>query len=101
MTATNIAALRRVNSGLNRAGLTITNLVGSMWTALAFTILAAVSLPAAIASGDPIIIVGWIAQTFLQLVLLPIIIVGQNQQAQRHDELAQKVDEVHTKVHGG
>ena len=31
--------------------------------------------------GDPVLIVSWIAQTFLQLVLLPIIIVGQNIQA--------------------
>jgi len=34
----------------------------------------------------PIIIVAWIAQTFLQLVLLPIIIVGQNGQAAAADE---------------
>jgi uncharacterized membrane protein len=32
-------------------------------------------------TGDPVLIVAWIAQTFLQLVLLPIIIVGQNIQA--------------------
>lgn len=37
--------------------------------------------PAAIRSGDTIIIVAWVAQTFLQLVLLPIIIAGQNVQA--------------------
>ena len=37
-----------------------------------------ISLPAAVASRSPIIIIAWIAQTFLQLVLLPIIIVGQN-----------------------
>ena len=38
-----------------------------------FAALAAVSFPAAIASGDVIVIVAWIAQTFLQLVMLPII----------------------------
>jgi hypothetical protein len=32
-------------------------------------------------TGDTVLIVAWIAQTFLQLVLLPIIIVGQNIQA--------------------
>jgi len=56
----------------------ITRSVGTMWTAYLFTLIALVSLPAAIATGSTIVIVAWIAQTFLQLVLLPIIIVGQN-----------------------
>lgn len=67
----------------------ITKVVGSMWCAYVFAILALISLPAAIASHDPLIIVAWIAQTFLQLVLLPIIIVGQNVQAEASDERAQ------------
>lgn len=68
-----------------RAGLKITLVVGTMWTAYVFTLLALVSAPAALHSGDRIIIVAWIAQTFLQLVLLPIIIVGQNVQAKAAD----------------
>ena len=65
--------------GINgRIGLKITAVVGTMWAAYIFTILALISLPAAISSKDVIIIIAWIAQTFLQLVLLPIIIVGQN-----------------------
>ncbi len=56
----------------------ITRSVGTMWTAYVFTIIAVVSLPAALATRNTIVIVSWIAQTFLQLVLLPIIIVGQN-----------------------
>ncbi len=67
----------------------ITNSVGSMWCAYAFTALALISLPAALASGSPIVIVGWIAQTFLQLVLLPIIIVGQNVQSASSDARAE------------
>jgi hypothetical protein len=35
-----------------------------------------------------VVIIGWVAQTFLQLVLLPIIIVGQNIQAKAADERA-------------
>lgn len=55
----------------------ITNGVGTMWCAYAFGILALISLPAAIQGGiSPM--VSWVAQTFLQLVLLSIIIVGQN-----------------------
>ncbi len=60
-----------------RVAVLITKGVGSMWCAYAFALLALVSFPAAISSHDPIIIVAWIAQTFLQLVLLPIIIVAR------------------------
>ena len=65
--------------------LKITLVVGTMWTAYLFTLLTLVSAPAAFKTGDKIIIVAWIAQTFLQLVLLPIIIVGQNVQAAAAD----------------
>ena len=61
-----------------RLAVLITKSVGTMWTAYVFALLTLVSLPAAIASRSTIVIVAWIAQTFLQLVLLPIIIVGQN-----------------------
>jgi hypothetical protein len=56
----------------------VTNGVGTMWCAYAFAILALVSLPEAIASHKAVILVSWISQTFLQLVLLSVIIVGQN-----------------------
>lgn len=49
-----------------------------MWAAIIFSVLALISLPAALATNDPVVIVAWVAQTFLQLVLLPIIMVGQN-----------------------
>jgi hypothetical protein len=77
--------------GLNgRIGVFITTIVGTMWAAYLFTLLALVSLPSAIRSGNQIIIVSWIAQTFLQLVLLPVIIVGQNVQARAADKRAQQ-----------
>jgi hypothetical protein len=69
-------------------GARITAIVGTMVTALGFALLALISLPAAIKSGDIITIVAWIAQTFLQLVLLPIIIVGQNVQGKAADKRA-------------
>ncbi len=75
---------------LNAAvGLKITLIVGTMWCAYLFTVLALVSAPSAFKSGDSIIIVAWVAQTFLQLVLLPIIIVGQNVQAAAADARAE------------
>jgi len=66
----------------------ITNGVGTMWCAYAFAILALISLPDAIKLGKPAII-SWIAQTFLQLVLLSIIIVGQNIQSSASDKRAE------------
>jgi hypothetical protein len=75
--------------GINgKVGLIITLIVGTMWAAYIFTIIALVSLPAAIQSGSIITIISWIAQTFLQLVLLPIIIVGQNIQGKASDKRA-------------
>jgi len=76
----------RINT---RLAVGITKVVGSMWCAYLFVLLALTSFPAAILSRDPIIIVAWIAQTFLQLVLLPIIIVGQNVQAAASDARAE------------
>jgi hypothetical protein len=60
-----------------------------MWCAYVFAVIALISLPAALQSRSPIIIVAWVAQTFLQLVLLPIIIVGQNVQAAASDARAE------------
>ncbi len=69
-------------------GLGITKRVGTMWAAYIFFALTLISLPAALSSGNTLIIVSWIAQTFLQLVLLPIIIVGQNLQAKESEKRA-------------
>jgi hypothetical protein len=68
--------------------LKITRGVGTMWCAYAFACLALVSLPDALKAGRPQII-QWIAQTFLQLVLLSIIIVGQNVQSAAADKRAE------------
>lgn len=56
----------------------VTNGVGTMWCAYAFAALAFISLPKAIESHNAVTLVSWISQTFLQLVLLSVIIVGQN-----------------------
>ena len=66
----------------------VTNGVGTMWCAYAFAALAFVSLPSAIASGSAVTLVSWISQTFLQLVLLSVIIVGQNVLAAAADKRA-------------
>jgi hypothetical protein len=67
----------------------ITKGVGTMWCAYVFAALALVSLPAAIQSGNPVILVSWLSQTFLQLVLLSIIIVGQQVLSEAADQRAE------------
>jgi len=67
--------------------LLITNAVGTMWCAYLFTIIALISLPAAIHGGTATLI-SWIAQTFLQLVLLSVIMVGQKVAAEASDKQA-------------
>ena len=64
----------------------VTTGVATMWCAYLFAAIALISLPKAIQSGDSIVIVSWVAQTFLQLVLLSIIMVGQKVQSQSVEE---------------
>jgi hypothetical protein len=81
-------------SGINgRIALTLTRVVGTMWCAYAFAALALVALPAALSSGSILDIVQWISQTFIQLVMLSVIMVGQNiigQAADRRSEMTYK-----------
>ena len=72
-----------------RFGLRITVIVGTMWCAYLFTLLALVALPDAIKGGAYTTVV-WLSSSFLQLVLLPIIIVGQNIQAKAADKRAEE-----------
>jgi hypothetical protein len=72
-----------------RLGLGITVVVGTMWCAYLFTAIALLSAPSAFRSGNLTIIIAWISSNFLQLVLLPIIIVGQNIQAKASDKRAE------------
>lgn len=60
-----------------KLALSITSRVGTMACAYLFAAIALISLPKAISSRDVLVIVSWVAQTFLQLVLLSIIMVGQ------------------------
>src|SRR5579864_9058091 len=68
----------------NNLAVRITNIVGTMWCAYVFAIIAFISLPEAIKAGTAAL-VAWVAQTFLQLVLLSIIMVGQKVAAEKSD----------------
>jgi hypothetical protein len=72
-----------------RVAIIVTGVVGTMWCAYAFAVLALVALPSALKSGDPLQLVQWISQTFIQLVLLSVIIVGQNISSRASDKRAE------------
>ena len=71
-----------------RIAVTLTRIVGTMWCAYAFALLAFVALPSALASGDMLPLIQWISQTFIQLVMLSVIMVGQNILAKASDRRA-------------
>lgn len=78
-------AVQRFNS---LVAVRVTKMVGSMWCAYLFGLFDLISLPAAIRGGSPTV-VSWVAQTFLQLVLLSVIMVGQDVQAKAADKRAE------------
>lgn len=84
---------RKTDSKIDRfntsLALRITTIVGTMWCAYVFAGIAMVSLPAAFKSGNVIVIVSWVTQTFFQLVLLSVILLGQNIQAKASDKRAE------------
>lgn len=88
-TPRNVNELHKAEHGLNtRIAVTLTRIVGSMPTAYVFALLALVGLFAILGWLSPIVVllVAWLSQTFLQLVFLPILSVGQNVLG-RHQEL--------------
>jgi hypothetical protein len=89
----NLFTMSKVSSFNQRIAEKITEFVSTMWCAYIFAALALISLPAAIRSGDVVVIVAWVAQTFLQLVLLSIIMVGQKVSSQ---SVEQMIKETHT-----
>ena len=76
--------------GINgRIALVLTTAVGTMWCAYAFAILALIALPDALNSGSLLPLVQWLSQTFIQLVMLSVIMVGQNVQSRASDKRAE------------
>jgi len=82
----------RINAFNRRIAEKITSGVSTMWAAYLFAAIALISLPSAIRSGDTLTIVDWVAQTFLQLVLLSIVMVGQQRSSEK---VSKEIDETH------
>jgi hypothetical protein len=70
-----------------------------MYCAYLFAALALVALPAALQQGSTTVLVNWLSSNFLQLVLLPIIIVGQNVISRAQDIRAEADHETLTALH--
>jgi hypothetical protein len=83
-----------------RAAVLVTRAVGSMWAAYAFCVLAFYGLPAATHGGSAGF-VQWASSQFIQLVLLPVILVGSAVLAEVSDRLAKRqFDDVEAILHG-
>jgi hypothetical protein len=75
--------------GLNgKIALILTTTVGTMWCAYAFALLALVALPSAL-NGGLLAMIQWVSQTFIQLVMLSVIMVGQNILGKASDKRAE------------
>ena len=85
----NMNILEKLNKINSKVAIIITNVVGTMWCAYAFALLTLLSLPQAI-NGGIATLISWIAQTFLQLVLLSIIMVGQSVQSEKSETRAEQ-----------
>lgn len=89
--------MKHLNKWLDKLAIKITSGVGSMWCAVIFTAVALVSLPEIISEAaythtiDPII--QWVTQTFLQLVLLSIVLRGQNIAGKRQEHIVDRIKE--------
>ncbi len=72
----------------SRIALALTATVGTMWCAYAFACLALFALPDAM-KGGLFPLIQWVSQTFIQLVMLSVIMVGQNILGQAADKRAE------------
>lgn len=85
--------MNRLNQFNRRLAEKITSFVSTMWGAYFFAAIALISLPAAIRSGDVLVIVAWVTQTLLQLVLLSIIMVGQKTSSESVEQIIRETHE--------
>ena len=71
-----------------KAAIVLTSVVGTMWCFWAFNGIALVSLPSAVQSGNLTILIAWVSSNWIQLILLPALLVGQRLQSKTADARA-------------
>lgn len=107
------AAIRRelkaADSFNAKVAVVLTKVVGTMWCFWLFNGIALISLPSAIHQGSPTVLINWVSSNWIQLILLPALMVGQNLQNVAADARADKmfndteliVDRLDTRTQGG
>jgi hypothetical protein len=90
-----IAAVDGVNA---KVAVALTKVVGTMWTFYVFNGIALISLPSAINSGSLTVLINWVSSNWIQLVLLPALMVGQNLESATADARAEKTFEATEKI---
>ncbi len=101
-----LAAVDGVNA---KVAVLLTRIVGTMWAFWVFNGIALVSLPSAIRSGNLTIIIAWVSSNWIQLILLPALMVGQNLQnvaadarsAKTFEDVEKVLDRLDTHTAGG
>src|SRR5579884_2434382 len=69
----------------------LTKVVGTMWCFWVFNGIALISLPSAIHQHSLTVLINWISSNWIQLILLPALMVGQNLQSTAADARADKM----------
>ena len=82
-----IAAVDGFNA---KVAVVLTKVVGTMWCFYVFNGIALISLPSAVHTGQLTIIINWVSSNWIQLILLPALMVGQNVQSAAADARAVK-----------
>jgi hypothetical protein len=88
--------MNNINKLLDRAAVAITSAVGTMWCAIGFAALAIIGFP--YGANDLTSYVQWFSQTFIQLVMLSVIMVGQNLLSDKHDQNTATMSAIHAAV---
>ncbi len=101
--------LKQVDGFNSKVAVLLTKVVGTMWCFYVFNGIALVSLPAALHTGQLTEIINWVSSNWIQLILLPALMVGQNVQSAAADARAAKtfedteriLDRLDTRTAGG
>jgi hypothetical protein len=81
-----------------KVAVVLTKVVGTMWCFYVFNGIALVSLPSALQTGQLTVIINWVSSNWIQLILLPALMVGQNVQSAAADARAAKTFEDTEKI---
>jgi hypothetical protein len=101
--------LKAVDGFNAKVAVVLTKVVGTMWCFYVFNGIALISLPAAVNTGQLTVIINWVSSNWIQLILLPALMVGQNVQSAAADARAVKtfndtetiLDRLDTRTEGG